>query len=85
MVSEKAMASGMLSDMPMVSGLGPRDDPIDMDVVENVAPLCRLPANTQQGEMIRSKHFNCSLEMFSLCNKSQTNKPGIALFQGWLG
>ena len=37
------MASGMLSDMPIVSGLGPRDEPIDMEVVENVAPLLRFP------------------------------------------
>ncbi len=34
----------MLSAMPIVRGLGPRDDPIDIDVVENVAPEpVRLP------------------------------------------
>ena len=32
----KATASGIVSDMPMVSGLGPRDEPIGMDVVLNV-------------------------------------------------
>ena len=31
-----ATASGMLSDMPIVNGLGPRDDPTGMDVVLKV-------------------------------------------------
>ncbi len=42
-VSENEMASGILSDMPMVSGLGPREEPIGMDVVWKVAPLLILP------------------------------------------
>lgn len=36
MVSVKAMASGMVSDIPMVSGLGPREDPTGMEVVLKV-------------------------------------------------
>ena len=39
MVSVNATASGIVSDMPMVSGLGPREEPIGMEVVLNVGPL----------------------------------------------
>ena len=39
MVSVNATASGIVSDMPMVSGLGPREEPIGMEVVLNVDPL----------------------------------------------
>ena len=35
-LSKKATAIGMESDMPIVRGLGPREDPTDMDVVLNV-------------------------------------------------
>ena len=31
--SENAMASGILSAMPIVRGLGPRDEPMGMEVV----------------------------------------------------
>lgn len=37
------MASGIVSDIPMVSGLGPRDDPTGIDVVLKVAED-KLPA-----------------------------------------
>lgn len=36
MVSVKATARGTVSDMPMVSGLGPREEPMGMEVVLNV-------------------------------------------------
>ena len=36
MVSVKATARGTLSAMPVVSGLGPREEPIGIDVVLNV-------------------------------------------------
>ena len=36
MVSVKATASGTVSDMPVVRGLGPREEPIGIDVVLNV-------------------------------------------------
>lgn len=39
----KAMARGIVSDMPMVSGLGPREDPTGIEVVLNVTgPLLSL-------------------------------------------
>lgn len=38
-VSVKATARGMVSDMPIVSGLGPREEPIGMDVVMNGVPF----------------------------------------------
>lgn len=39
MVSVNATARGIVSDMPMVRGLGPREEPIGMEVVLNVDPL----------------------------------------------
>ena len=39
MVSVKATARGIVSDMPIVSGLGPREDPSGMEVVLKVDPL----------------------------------------------
>lgn len=35
----KATASGIVSDIPMVNGLGPLDDPTGIDVVLNVTLL----------------------------------------------
>ena len=37
MVSVKATARGMVSDMPMVRGEGPRDEPTGIEVVLNAA------------------------------------------------
>lgn len=39
MVSVNAMARGMVSDMPMVRGLGPREDPTGIEVVLKVTLL----------------------------------------------
>lgn len=39
MVSVNAMARGMVSDMPMVRGLGPREDPMGIEVVLKVTLL----------------------------------------------
>lgn len=39
MLSVKAVAKGMVSDIPIVRGLGPRDEPTGIEVVLN----CMLP------------------------------------------
>jgi hypothetical protein len=53
----KATASGMVSDKPIVKGLGPRDDPTGIDVVVNVIlfRLAELSARLIGGGMLGTK------------------------------
>ena len=51
-VSEKATANGTASAIPMVSGLGPRDDPNDADAVKDI--LLRLGTLSARSILLKS-------------------------------